>query len=58
MTRSYRNQAGYRMGRQCPVGGKASFPSTTAAWTFISNLDNWKGGVAYTYRCIIAGGSN
>jgi hypothetical protein len=49
--RSYRNRAGYRMGRRCPVEGKASFPSATAAWAFVNNLDNWNGGVARTYRC-------
>lgn len=51
MSRTYRNRIGHRMGRRCPIGGKESFPSTTAAWAFVDKLDHWNGEVTRTYRC-------
>ena len=51
MSRTYRDRTGYRMGRRCPVEGKASLPSTTAAWAFVDSRDDWNDEVARVYLC-------
>ena len=50
MSRTYR---GYRHkgARSCSVTGKASFRSTTAAWSFVESRDEWRGEIARVYQC-------
>jgi hypothetical protein len=50
MSRTYRRLR-FRTGALCPATGKVSFPSTTAARSFIDVLKEWDGVYMRAYRC-------
>jgi len=50
VSRTYRRWK-YDVAASCPVTGKASFRSTTAARAFVATRDEWHGTRARVYRC-------
>lgn len=50
MARTYRRWK-YRTADRCPVTGKTSFRSTTAARAFVSSREHWHGPRARVYAC-------
>ena len=50
MSRTHRRRR-YRAAAGCPVTGKTSFRSTTAARAFVASRDEWYGETSRVYRC-------